>query len=153
MNSPNFSIYYKQFPWNEPKHLLILLGSALLVISLFQISIFTSGENIQGYWILLMGWLGIFFFQVAWFANPLNLLALLLSSKKPLTSLILSATAIGLASQSFSFFEIPTGLSTNKIYIKELGLGFYLWFLAHCLFFLSTFIKVINNKQPQKNEG
>ncbi len=116
----------------------------LFALSLMLTSIFTSGEDVQGYWILLMGWAGLLIFQFSWFANPINLLALLLLQQQPKMALLLSSFAFIFASQSFLLSEIPTGISHGKIFIKELGLGFYLWYLAQGLFLVGTFIEVIN---------
>lgn len=126
--------------------LLIAIGLSCFFISLFQTSLFTSGEEIRGYWVLTIGWIGLVIFQFAWFANPLNLLAFLLLSQQPRVSLLLSFLAFLLASQTFSFAEIPIGLNQDKIYIKELGLGFYFWYLAQGLFLISIFVEVIRRK-------
>ena len=55
-----------------------------------------------------MGYLGVFVGMFAWFANPLMLLAVLLSArKKRLASMILSVAALALALQSFMFEAVP----------------------------------------------
>lgn len=131
----NPAINSKSFLWEDAKKILIFSGFTCLVISLFQISLFTSGSDIRGFWLLIMGWIGLFFFQFAWFANPLNLLALLLLENKPKTSLFLSFLAIGFAMHSIQLEELPIDLKNEKVYIKELGLGFYFWFIAQILFF------------------
>ena len=125
--------------------LLIYLGFSSFFISLFLTSFFTSGDDIQGYWVLIIGWIGLIFFQLAWFANPINLLAILLIKHHPRKSLLLSLLAFSLASQTFLFPEIPIGLPHDKIFIKELGLGFYFWYLAQALFLLATLSKTVNN--------
>lgn len=129
--------------------LIVYLGLTLFVFSLLVTSFFTSNEDIQGYWILMLGWIGLIIFQFSWYANPLNLLALLLVNERPVISLLLSSIAFLLASQTFLFSEIPTGISHGKIYIKEFGLGFYFWYLAQGLFLLGIFIEAL--KQAQKN--
>ncbi len=126
--------------------LLILCGLICFSLSLYNVALFTSGDDLYGYWILLIGWLGLLFFQLSWLANPLNLLALLLLSKKPVVSFILTLIAFLVASQTFMFSEIPTGLSQEKIYIQEFGLGFYLWYLANTLFLLAIAIEVFRKK-------
>lgn len=131
----NSAVNDKSFFWIDAKKILIFIGLMCLVISLFQISFFTSETDIRGFWVLIMGWIGLFFFQFAWFANPLNLLALLVLANKPKTSLFLSLLAIGFAAHSIQLTELPIDLKDGKIYIKELGLGFYFWFIAQVLFF------------------
>ena len=130
------------FEWNIVTVLLVSLGLACFVTSLFLISLFTSGENIRGSWILIMGWLGLLIFQFSWYANPLNLLALLLLHNRPATSFLLSSLAFALATQTFLFFEIPTSINAEKIIIKELGLGFYIWYMAQFLFLVATVVEL-----------
>jgi len=132
---------------------LVYLGLLCFVVSLFQTVLFTSGDDIQGYWVFILGWMGIVIFQLSWFANPLNLLALLLLLKRPRLSFLLSILAFVLASQTLSFSEIPIGLHANKIYIKELGLGFYFWYLSQGLILLSICIELVLkiNQRPLLN--
>lgn len=123
--------------WSDLTKVFLLCGILSFIASLFFTSLYTSAENIQGFWLLIMGWLAFLFFQYAWFANPINLLALLLLSKKPGLALILSFSALLAASQSFMFSEIPIGMGSEVIFIKELGLGVYIWYLAQILFLLA----------------
>jgi hypothetical protein len=130
--------------------LLIYVGMTFFVLSLLLTSLFTSGEDIKGIWLLLIGWMGLIIFQFSWFANPLNLLALLLISHRPYLALSLSILGFILASQALIFSEIPIGINHEKIFIKELGLGFYFWYLAQGLFLLGIAVESII--QAQKNE-
>lgn len=132
-----------------PTRLIIYIGFSLFLLSLALTSLFTSGDDIQGYWILVLGWIGLIIFQFSWFANPLNLLALLLVNQRPVVALLLSTLAFILASQTFVFVEIPTGTSTGKIHIKELGLGFYIWYLAQGLFLLGFLVEVFSHKKAR----
>ncbi len=129
--------------------LLVFFGIASFVASLFATSLFTSGDDIQGYWILFIGWIGLLIFQFSWFANLLNLLALLLLNKKPLISFFISSLAFTLATQTFYFTEIPIGIEDNKLYILELGLGFYIWYFAHFLFLLATIVEIFRHKKTR----
>ena len=130
--------------------LILFTGTVFFIISLFFISLFTSSQDLQGIWLLLIGWIGLVFFQFAWFANPLNLLALLLIKKQPILALCLSIFALILASQSINFSEIPIGINQERIFIKEMGPGFYFWYVSHVLFLAAIAIETI--MQTQKNE-
>ncbi len=130
--------------------IFIFIGIFFYLFSLPLVSLFTSSEDIQGIWILLIGWMGIIIFQFSWFANPLNLLAMLLMTKRPLAAFLLSIIAFLLASQAFSFSEIPAGLNNEKVFIKDMGLGFYFWYMSHGLFLIATLIEAL--KRAQKNE-
>ena len=138
------------FEWSGITNLLISLSLACFVASLFLVSLFTTGEDIRGFWILLLGWFGLLIFQFAWYANMLNLLALLLLHKRPFISFMLSSLALLLATQSFYFTEIPTSTSGGKLFIKELGLGFYLWYFAQLVFLIATFIEIFQSKRSRQ---
>ena len=112
------------------------------LLSLFIVSFYTSGDDINGIWVLLLGWIGIVIFQLAWFANPLNLLALMIKDKNPKISFFLSLFALLLASQAFTFTEVPLSFDFYKIYIKEQGLGFYCWYLSQVLLLIYLGIEV-----------
>ncbi len=113
--------------------LLLYSGITLFIISLFFNVFFTNSDDISGIWILLMGWLGFIIFQFAWYANPLSLLAILLMKKRPVVAVLLSLLAVIVASGTFIFNEIPAASGNEKIYIKELGLGAYIWYASHWL--------------------
>ncbi len=132
--------------WEITVKLLIIVGLICFSLSLYQVALFTSGDDLYGVWILLIGWIGLVIFQLSWLANPLNLLALLLLSTKPKLSLLLTLIAFLLASQTFYFAEIPVGLNQEKIYIKELGLGFYLWYIANGLFVIAALIEALRTR-------
>jgi hypothetical protein len=89
-------------------------------------------DSYYGYRVLLTGLLGIFVGVFAWFATPLMLLAVLLSTfKKHLAATILSVAAVVLGLQSFILEAVPFNESSmdpgNLNFVDYLGLGFYLW--------------------------
>jgi len=115
---------------------LFSLGVSCLFISLFLTTFYTSDNPLNGAWVLIIGWLGFVVFQFSWYANPLNLLALLFYSTRPLVAFLLSFLALLLATQMFGFSEIPTGYAQGKIFIKELGFGAYIWYVSQVVFFV-----------------
>ena len=133
--------------WKKETVILVSLGLSFFFSSLLLTVFFTTGDNIQGFWVLLIGWMGILIFQFSWLANPLNLLALLLLKKHPYISALLTTVALLLATQTFYFFEIPIGLKDKKIFIKELGLGFYLWYAAQIIFMVAIYFEAYKNKK------
>jgi len=99
-----------------------------------------------GYDALLMGPLGILVGVFAWFANPLMLLALLLStSKKRVAAMILSVSAIALGLQSYTLEAVPFTESSmapeNLNFVDHLGRGFYLWMGSLAAFSAYCFLK------------
>lgn len=131
------------------EHFLIFIGLACFSASLFFPTFFTSADHIHGFWVLITGWVGLIFFQCAWYANPLNLLALLLYKEKPKTAMLITLIAVVLASSSFLFKEIPIGINSEKVFIKEYGLGFYLWYAAQILTATSIVIHFIDSLRKQ----
>lgn len=126
-------------------NIFIFLALLCFTASLFLPIFFTSTEDIYGFWVLATGWMGLVFIQLAWYANPLNLLALLLVGDRPRIAFLLSILAIALASCSFVFYEIPTGINYEKVYIREFGLGFYFWYVAHVLVVIGLMIGFIGS--------
>ncbi len=129
---------------------VLFFGLLSFVTSLFLPIFFTSDGDIIGGWVFILGWMGIVVFQFAWYANPLNVLAFLIFELQPRLSLLLSLLALVIASEAFLFYEIPTGLSTGlhqeKLFIKELGLGFYCWYLSQILFLFTLISKHLANR-------
>lgn len=128
-------------------------GIMFFTVSLFLIVFFTGGDDIRGYWVLATGWLGFVIFQFAWYANPLNLLAILLVERRPTVAFLLSIAALILATQVFLFNEIPTVSGEEKTYIREFGLGVYLWYLSHGLIVLSIVSRVFLHVIQMRNES
>lgn len=131
--------------------LCIATAICTYISSLFVTSLFTNTGEILGVWVLITGWLGIIFFQLAWLANPLNLIAILIAKERPKLSILLSAIAILLASKTFLLFEIPAGISLEKIYITELGSGFFLWYFSNILFLVSFISFALGNQLYKRN--
>jgi len=127
------------------ENILMLIALMCFSLSLFLPIFFTSAEDINGFWVLITGWMGLIILQLAWFANPLNLLALLMANKRPRVAFLLSLLAFALASNSFIFFEIPTGINYEKVYIQEFGIGFYFWITSHILVLFGLFFGFINS--------
>jgi hypothetical protein len=99
-----------------------------------------------GYHILLLGFLGVFIGMFAWYANPLMLLALVLSKfKKRLAAVIVSISSIILALQSYALKAIPFNESSmdarNLNFVDHLGFGFYLWMGSLIVFSGYCFLK------------
>jgi hypothetical protein len=88
--------------------------------------------SLHGYEILAMGVLGLFLGIFAWFANPLMLVAVLLSAfGKRHGAMIVAVPAVALGLQSYALDSIPFSEASmkpdNLNVVDHLGLGFYLW--------------------------
>ncbi len=117
-----------------------LLAIVLYVASLFLPVFITQTNDIQGYWVLAMGWLGFVAFQFAWYAAPFAVLAVYVSRKSPQFGLVLSVIAIIMASEAFLFTEVPFGRSDKVI---DYGSGFYVWYFCFYLVSFSILLRLI----------
>lgn len=106
------------------------LAAVLFLLSLFLPAFITQSQDILGYWVLAMGWLGFITFQFAWYALPLAIIAIRVSSRKPQFALLLAVFAILVASEAFLFKKVPFDSSEEVI---DVGLGFYLWYMSFIL--------------------
>jgi hypothetical protein len=112
----------------------------------------------DGYEILLTGFLGVLVGVFAWFANPLMLLAVLLSTfKKRLASIILSVAAIALGLQSYALKAIPFNESSmdpgNLNFVDHFGLGFYLWMASLLTCAVYCFLKPGDDPRGRATSG
>lgn len=106
------------------------LAAVLFLLSLFIPAFITQSQDIYGYWVLAMGWLGFITFQFAWYALPLAIISIRVSARKPQFSLLISVFAILVASEAFLFKKVPFANSEEVI---DVGLGFYLWYMSFIL--------------------
>lgn len=145
----NYNLSASTFQSKISCKLGIYIGISCVVISLFLPALFSSTGTINGFWVLATGWLGLLFSHFSWFANLLNASAILAMDKRPIYAYFLSIIAFVLATQTFWLNEIPSDIYQGKIYIKELGLGFYIWYLAQFIFLVSITIGMLR-KQSEK---
>jgi len=106
------------------------LAAVLFLLSLFLPAFITQSQDVYGYWVLAMGWLGFITFQFAWYALPLAIIAIRVSARKPQFALLLAVFAILVASEAFLFKKVPFDNSEEVI---DIGLGFYLWYMSFIL--------------------
>lgn len=120
---------------------IALLGAiALFVVSLFLPVFITQNNDVYGYWVLAMGWLGFITFQFAWYASPFAVLAVYVSRKSPQLGLFLSVIAIVMASEAFLFTDIPFGKNDR---VLDYGAGFYIWYLCFYLVSFSILFRLV----------
>ncbi len=123
----------------------IFMGLLCFTVALFLPALYTSSEDIYGFWVLVTGWMGLAILQFAWFANPLNLLSLLLTHQNPRIAFLIGVLSMIVACNAFYFYEIPTGINYEKTYIREFGLGFYTWIASHSLILLGLFFGFLHS--------
>lgn len=89
-------------------------------------------RKVLGYEALLSGWLGVFLFNFAWFANLALLLAFISIKKKNfLRARKFAIIAVLLALNSFLLKKVPANEGgTREDIVAHLGLGFALWLSA-----------------------
>ncbi|MEO1210060.1 MAG: hypothetical protein AAFX78_11010 [Cyanobacteria bacterium J06638_20] len=86
-----------------------------------------------GWEVLALGWLGIFVWQFAWFANIAYFASLgLWLNRAWRTAVILSLIAVGLGLNTLFLFvqELPSNGAGATRYLQSLQPGFYCWMLG-----------------------
>jgi len=114
----------------------------------------TAAPNVmQGFQVLLMGWLGVFAGQLAWFANPLFATGLLLLSLRRRTAALVCGTvAVLVAGDTFVLFsqQLPANEGdVGKLILQHLKAGFYLWAAALVLLPLGALILRQRTEPPR----
>ena len=120
------AIHKKDFRWLILSVSLLVFGSALALPAARLFGIFI----VDGYKLLLWGYLGAFSYDFPWFANIVYLAALAcLSMRWYAAARNMSLAALGLAALTLrtQFFGYTMG---NLLTVIELGPAFYLWFLS-----------------------
>lgn len=94
--------------------------------------------------VLCLGWLGFFLGQFAWLANwPLLASAVLLFFRKRTPSVICAGVALLISLNTFTLFgiEIPGDEGgVNKLFLKSLREGTWLWFASILVMLIGGFI-------------
>lgn len=117
--------------WLSLPEVGLFLGGLLWVLSLTQVAFHTTHGVVMGYWVLTTGWMGFALFQFGWYANLLELLAVLLMYRYPNRAMVLAVMGVLLAGQSFWFDDIPGG--ETAMHVVRLGAGFWLWYASMVL--------------------
>lgn len=130
--------------WLPLPGICLFLGGLLWVVSLSQVAFYTTNAPVMGYWVLVTGWLGFSIFQFAWYANLLQLLAVLLMYRAPVRATLLTLLALVLAGQGFWFDVIP-GQDVD-VAVVRLGAGFWLWYAGMVLATLGVIFDAGNGK-------
>jgi hypothetical protein len=131
--------------------LVLIIAVAAFVYSLFLPGI-VVGDRGQttvtiGYFVLSIGWLGIFDGIVSWYGNPIALAAIILANTKNKTiGSIFSTVAVvfGLQALLYQGTKISYGDSDGPFGI--LGVGYYIWEASLALILLYTLVKYFQNK-------
>jgi hypothetical protein len=104
----------------------------------------SSLDVMQGFQILLMGWMGLFVGQLAWLANLFFALALLLLILGRSTgALVFGAVSVLMACDTFVLFsqQLPANEGgVGKLALQHLRAGFYFWSAALVLLPLGALI-------------
>jgi hypothetical protein len=88
-------------------------------------------ESWPGFQALMMGWLGLLFKQIAWYANPVIVLSLVfLLLRRWLTAMIIALVAFAIAANTLLLFwrDLPADEgNVIKLRLEHLSPGFYFW--------------------------
>lgn len=88
-------------------------------------------EEWPGFQALVVGWLGLLFKQIAWYANPVMVLSLVfLLFRRWLTAMIIALVALAIAANTLLLFsrDLPADEgNVIKLRLERLSPGFYFW--------------------------
>lgn len=133
---------------NALTYVIFFIAAGCFLASLFFPVFLVQAQDIDGYWVLFLGWLGFLFFQFAWYAAPLMLVAIYTSAQSPRFALLLAIVAVVVASEAFLFTEIPLRESQQQIF--GFGLGFYLWYVSFYIAALGVLQKIFLSRMINK---
>lgn len=110
------------------------------------LSFFTSGGGRidSGFALLLIGWLGIFYYQFAWFANPIFFLSwLFFFSRRWLATLICVVIAMGVALNTLFLFDLTipaddVNSPLHSFHLTAINAGFYFGIASMLIFAIGT---------------
>src|SRR5262249_6322530 len=115
----------------------IVLAAVLFLSSLgFNTLILSQGDSsfLIGFACLLFG-----FSYLAWFANPLFLVSIiLLSLNRSAIALSTSTASVILAATTFLIQKAPFNEAGHMANVVGYGLGFYLWIASMCVILLTS---------------
>jgi hypothetical protein len=121
-----------------------------------MVALNVAGRALSGTFVLAQGWMGVFTGDLAWFANPLYVVALMLVMLKCYRATILIAAAcaaIGLLSYGAEAWWFAENKGTS---IDSLGPAFKVWeisFLLLLLGALALWVASNNSFKPKPLRG
>lgn len=103
-----------------------------------------------GYQILSLGWLGIFYGYIAWYANPLYFIALVvLKAKAYRTAFKLSIASILVGLTALLINTVPANEGGGVTAIRSFGIGYYIWLVALAVQFYAIIVEIKSAKTPE----
>jgi hypothetical protein len=123
----------------------IVLAAALFLSSLgFNTLILSRGDSsfLKGFVCLLFG-----FSYLAWFANPLFLVSvILLSLNRSYMALATSTVSLILSATTFLIQKVPYNEAGHTANVVGYGLGFYLWIASISMILLTSVLSTTIGK-------
>jgi hypothetical protein len=133
-----------------------LYGVALVLPAL----VFSRGSALEtkpGYECLLMGWMGIFVGQFAWFANvPLVIAALLTLLRKHIAAAILASLAVAIGQLTWMLYLAPLPGDeggVTKLDFQYPHAGFFVWIASMMSLFVSSIVLKLSPRLPEAPEA
>jgi hypothetical protein len=117
----------------QPDDLFLALSWLLFGGCLVMPAYYLDAKAVPGFGALTMGWLGLWFGQLSWLANPLFLFALLTVRKAPEGSLVAVWLALILALSFVSNLSVPSATHPRGALATSIGWGYYCWVTAIAL--------------------
>ena len=128
----------------------IVLASVLFLSSLgFNTLLLSHGDSsfLMGFVCLLFG-----FSYLAWYANPLFLVSIvLLSLNRSAWALAASTGSLILAATTFLIQKVPYNEARHLANVVGYGLGFYLWIASISVILLTSLLSTMVGKAKRVN--
>ncbi len=126
---------------------LLYFSACLFIGSLFLPGFVTPDQGAwPGYMILAFGYIGIFLFVFAWFANIFGFVAFIFAlTKQYKVALFLAVVAVLVALDAYGFHSIPGDDGSEPV--SYLGIGFYIWIVSFLILAVYSFIKVYRQEK------
>uniref|UniRef100_B8HZP2 Uncharacterized protein n=1 Tax=Cyanothece sp. (strain PCC 7425 / ATCC 29141) TaxID=395961 RepID=B8HZP2_CYAP4 len=118
-----------------PSLISLILYGLSLAFPAFEF-LHSRGPRIEvwpGWQVLFMGWLGIFFYQVGWYANPLYIISIGLWWGRVWKGVaVLGTIAIVLGLNTFFLFyqRVYADGAGATLQLQSLKIGFYFWIVS-----------------------
>ena len=134
---------------------LFILSILLFITSLFLPAFYTEyrllddvqkngvsfpAKAYEGWLILLIGWVGIIGYSVAWYANIGLMITMVLYQKKHVKTLQYAAISLIIAATSV-FFDFGHLKNIYVEYKREWGSGYYCWIASYLCLFIGALLQ------------
>lgn len=106
----------------------------------------------SGLGLLLIGWIGAFGggVSLAWWANPFYIVALSITKKAPILSVVLASIGIAIACCFLNGGELLLNEGGHKAYITKIQIGYWFWLGSMIVILFAPVFELIARAKKKK---